>query len=99
MIPSFRQRFNLLLQIFSFACMLQNFSRNIRSKYPLIEVVAQAGDAYAARDAIIEYRPDVMTLDVEMPRMDGIQFLRKLMHQEYLCETGLQRQKLLLFRR
>ncbi|MCI8298914.1 MAG: chemotaxis response regulator protein-glutamate methylesterase [Lachnospiraceae bacterium] len=48
---------------------------------PLIEVVAQAGDAYAARDAIIEYRPDVMTLDVEMPRMDGIQFLRKLMPQ------------------
>ncbi len=48
---------------------------------PLLEVVAQAGDAYAARDAIIEYRPDVMTLDVEMPRMDGIQFLRKLMPQ------------------
>ncbi|MEY8392275.1 chemotaxis response regulator protein-glutamate methylesterase [Lachnospiraceae bacterium] len=48
---------------------------------PLIEVVAQAGDAYAARDAIIEYRPDVMTLDVEMPKMDGIKFLRKLMPQ------------------
>lgn len=48
---------------------------------PYIEVVAQAGDAYAARDAILEYRPDVMTLDVEMPRMDGIQFLRKLMPQ------------------
>lgn len=48
---------------------------------PYLEVVAQAGDAYAARDAILEYRPDVMTLDVEMPRMDGIQFLRKLMPQ------------------
>lgn len=51
------------------------------SEDPYLEVVAQAGDAYAARDAIIEYRPDVMTLDVEMPRMDGIQFLRKLMPQ------------------
>ncbi len=51
------------------------------SEDPYLEVVAQAGDAYAARDAILEYRPDVMTLDVEMPRMDGIQFLRKLMPQ------------------
>lgn len=51
------------------------------SEDPYLEVVAQAGDAYAARDAIIKYRPDVMTLDVEMPRMDGIQFLRKLMPQ------------------
>lgn len=51
------------------------------SEDPYLEVVAQAGDAYAARDAILEYRPDVMTLDVEMPKMDGIQFLRKLMPQ------------------
>lgn len=39
---------------------------------PNIEVVAQAQDAYEARDAIIKYKPDVMTLDVEMPRMSGI---------------------------
>lgn len=48
---------------------------------PNIEVVAQAGDAYEARDAIVKYRPDVMTLDVELPRMSGIEFLRKLMPQ------------------
>ncbi|MBO5352631.1 MAG: chemotaxis response regulator protein-glutamate methylesterase [Lachnospiraceae bacterium] len=48
---------------------------------PAITVVATAGDAYEARDAIIEYRPDVMTLDVELPRMSGIEFLRKLMPQ------------------
>lgn len=48
---------------------------------PHIEVVAQAGDPYEARDAIIKYKPDVMTLDVEMPRMNGIEFLRKLMPQ------------------
>lgn len=48
---------------------------------PNIEVVAQAQDAYEARDAIIKYKPDVMTLDVEMPRMSGIEFLKKLMPQ------------------
>lgn len=48
---------------------------------PNIEVVAQAGDAYEARDAIVKYKPDVMTLDVELPRMSGIEFLRKLMPQ------------------
>ena len=48
---------------------------------PAITVVATAGDAYEARDAIIEYRPDVMTLDLELPKMSGIEFLRKLMPQ------------------
>ncbi len=48
---------------------------------PMIEVVAQAADAYEARDAILQYSPDVMTLDVEMPKMDGIAFLRKLLPQ------------------
>ena len=41
---------------------------------PNIQVVAQARDPYEARDAIIKYRPDVMTLDVELPRMNGIDF-------------------------
>lgn len=48
---------------------------------PLLEVVATASNPYEARDAIIKYNPDVMTLDVEMPRMSGIEFLRKLMPQ------------------
>lgn len=48
---------------------------------PSIQVVAQVIDAYEARDAIIKYKPDVMTLDVELPRMSGIEFLRKLMPQ------------------
>ncbi len=43
-----------------------------------IDVVGTAGDAYAARDMIQKYDPDVMTLDIEMPKMDGIAFLRKL---------------------
>ncbi|MCP4449992.1 MAG: chemotaxis response regulator protein-glutamate methylesterase [Planctomycetes bacterium] len=44
-----------------------------------IEVVGTAPDPYIARDKIITLHPDVLTLDVEMPRMDGITFLRKLM--------------------
>ena len=46
-----------------------------------IQVVATAKDPFEARDAILEYRPDVMTLDVELPRMNGIEFLKKLMPQ------------------
>lgn len=46
-----------------------------------IEVVATEEDPYQARDAILQYEPDVMTLDVELPRMSGIEFLRKLMPQ------------------
>jgi len=48
---------------------------------PAITVVASAGNVYEARDAIIEYRPDVMTLDIELPGMNGIEFLQKLMPQ------------------
>lgn len=49
-----------------------------------IEVVGTAGDAYIARDMILKYEPDVMTLDIEMPRMDGIAFLKKLLPQYYI---------------
>lgn len=46
-----------------------------------IEVVGTAEDPYMARDKIIELQPDVMTLDVEMPKMNGIEFLKRLMPQ------------------
>ncbi len=48
---------------------------------PYIEVVGCAGDPYTARDQIVLLRPDVLTLDVDMPRMDGLAFLKKLMPQ------------------
>lgn len=44
-----------------------------------IEVVGLAADAYIARDMVVEKKPDVICLDVEMPRMDGVTFLQKLM--------------------
>lgn len=46
---------------------------------PEIEVVGTAPDPYVARDMILSAQPDVLTLDVEMPRMDGITFLRRVM--------------------
>lgn len=52
--------------------------RNL-SRDPEIEVVGTAPDPYAARDKIVALKPDVISLDIEMPRMDGLTFLRKLM--------------------
>jgi two-component system chemotaxis response regulator CheB len=49
------------------------------SRDAAIEVVGSAPDPYIARDKIVKLKPDVITLDVEMPRMDGITFLRRLM--------------------
>jgi two-component system chemotaxis response regulator CheB len=49
------------------------------SKYPDIDIIGTAPDPYVARDKILALQPDVITLDIEMPRMDGLTFLRKLM--------------------
>jgi len=53
----------------------------ILSSDPEIEVIGAAGDPYVAADHIAEQVPDVITLDIEMPRMDGLTFLSKLMSQ------------------
>ncbi len=62
--------------------------RNVLSRalaaYEEIEIVGAAPDPYQARDLIVELAPDVVTLDVELPHMDGITFLRKLMRYQPL---------------
>ncbi|WP_199533678.1 protein-glutamate methylesterase/protein-glutamine glutaminase [Romboutsia maritimum] len=62
-----------------------NLFRRIIAKYlqehPELEVVGTAKDSYDARDKIIQYRPDVLTLDIEMPGLNGIEFLKILMDQ------------------
>lgn len=55
-------------------------SRGI-SKDPRIEVVGKATDPYDARDKLLELHPDVMTCDVEMPRLNGVEFVRRLLPQ------------------
>lgn len=56
--------------------LVQNLGRD-----PAIRVVGTAKDPFEARDAILALKPDVMTLDIELPRMNGIEFLRKLIPQ------------------
>lgn len=54
------------------------------AKDPMIEVVGTASDPYVARNKIVSLEPDVLTLDIEMPRMDGITFLGRLMQHHPL---------------
>ena len=61
------------------SAVVRRMSSQILSAEPDIEVVGTAPDPYVARDLIVSQKPDVVTLDLEMPRMDGLSFLRKLM--------------------
>jgi two-component system chemotaxis response regulator CheB len=59
--------------------LMRNLLTAVLADDPEIEVVGTASDPFVARDRIKELNPDVITLDVEMPRMDGVTFLRKIM--------------------
>lgn len=61
------------------SAVIRKLLEKIFSSSPDIEVVGTAADPYIARDKLVALKPDVMTLDVEMPRMDGISFLEKVM--------------------
>ncbi len=61
------------------SAVMRKFLTEALSKSRTIEVVASAMDPYIAVDKIRKYQPDVLTLDIEMPRMDGLTFLSKLM--------------------
>lgn len=56
-------------------------SRGIMASLPAGSTIEKAGNPFEARDKILSFDPDVMVLDVEMPRMNGIEFLRRLMAQ------------------
>ncbi|WP_318246198.1 chemotaxis response regulator protein-glutamate methylesterase [Pseudooceanicola nanhaiensis] len=58
---------------------IQSLMRHVLSRDPRLEVVATARDAYEARELIKRHDPDVLTLDVEMPGMNGLEFLERLM--------------------
>jgi two-component system, chemotaxis family, protein-glutamate methylesterase/glutaminase len=61
------------------SAVVRQIFEQVLSRDPEIKVVGSAPDPYVARDMIVERKPDVLTLDIEMPRMDGLTFLRKLM--------------------
>jgi two-component system, chemotaxis family, protein-glutamate methylesterase/glutaminase len=83
------------------SAVMRQLLKEILSSDPSIEVVATAVDPIQAREKILRLQPDVLTLDVEMPRMDGLTFLEKLMRAhpmpvlmissltERSCETTL----------
>lgn len=61
------------------SALIRKLLTEIFQSSPDIEVVGVAADPYIARDKIKQLNPDVLTLDIEMPRMDGLTFLRNLM--------------------
>jgi two-component system chemotaxis response regulator CheB len=61
------------------SAVIRRFLEKIFTNTTDIEVVGTASDPYIGRDKLVELKPDVMILDVEMPRMDGISFLTKVM--------------------
>lgn len=66
------------------SAVVRRLARDLLSADPEIEVVGTAVDPYVARDLIAQHSPDVLTLDLEMPRMDGLTFLRLLMERQPL---------------
>jgi two-component system, chemotaxis family, protein-glutamate methylesterase/glutaminase len=59
--------------------LMRQLLTQILSSDPELEVIGTAGDPFVAREKIKSLNPDVLTLDIEMPRMDGLTFLEKLM--------------------
>jgi two-component system, chemotaxis family, protein-glutamate methylesterase/glutaminase len=70
---------NIKVLIVDDSALVRRILSELLSAAPGIEVVGTATDAFMARDKIKQLNPDVLTLDVEMPRMDGVTFLRNLM--------------------
>lgn len=66
------------------SAVVRKLATDLLSRDPDIQVVGTAMDPYVARDKIKEFNPDVLTLDLEMPRMDGLTFLKILMEQHPL---------------
>ena len=61
------------------SALMRQLLSNMLSADPEIEVVGTAPDPHVARERIKALNPDVLTLDIEMPHMDGVTFLRKIM--------------------
>ncbi len=83
-LPSLLKSKRIRVLIVDDSAMVREILSRELARDPEIEVIGTAPDPYVARDRIVELKPDVLTLDIEMPRMDGITFLRKLMQHHPL---------------
>ncbi len=77
--PSVRKPGVVRVLIVDDSALVRRILSDALSKHDDIEVVGTATDPYVARERIVQLKPDVITLDIEMPRMDGLSFLAKLM--------------------
>ncbi|MFZ5757549.1 MAG: response regulator [Pseudomonadota bacterium] len=57
--------------------LMRRVIRNIVERDPALEIIGEARDGVEALERVLELSPDVVLLDIEMPRMDGIEFLRR----------------------
>lgn len=71
---------NIRVLIVDDSAIVRRILSDALSEEPGLEVVGTAPDPFIARDKILALKPDVLTLDIEMPRMDGLTFLKRLMH-------------------
>src|SRR5260221_13002401 len=78
-VPSGHAKKRIKLLIVDDSALVRRMLTEMLSSDPSISVLGAAHDAYDAREKIKALNPDVLTLDVEMPRMDGLTFLRNLM--------------------
>lgn len=80
--PRTAPRKKIRLLIVDDSIVFRTLISSVFEHHPTVEVVGTASNPFEARDKILSLRPDVMTLDVEMPRMNGIEFLKILMPQK-----------------
>jgi two-component system chemotaxis response regulator CheB len=82
---------NIRVLVVDDSCVVRQTLAEVLESHPQIQVMATAADPYIAVEKIAQEVPDVIILDVEMPRMDGITFLRKIMEQHpmpvVICST------------
>ncbi len=76
-----RQKHKIKVLIVDDSIVFREVLKRALNSDPGLEVVAEAVDPYDARDKILQYKPDVMTLDVQLPKMNGIEFLKQLLPQ------------------
>ena len=79
MLNSFKNKKTLRVVIVDDSVLIRQMLEKVINDVPDMEVVGAAGDAHEARQVIKDTNPDVITLDVEMPKMSGIDFLEKIM--------------------